>query len=341
MERVLITGANGFIGSNLCRYFLDHSYDVCGLVRRTSDLHFLDGLPVTLRQCDLSEPAPIDFPGGIDYVIHAASLVRDSASMEEARRNTYDTTRNLIDQLRERRVALKRFVYISTALVLGHRATDISEENPGRPALGVRPYVNAKVVTEALLLQEFREHGLPVVILRPSDVYGPNDRTSSLRLLKGIEDGWPTVIGSGNRILSFCDVGNLVRACHLACLMRGRDGAAYAVTNGQDITWRQLMSFFQERLDRRQRLYVPLIAAYVIALALQLLHDVIPAVPRRISYYPVSKIGRDTSYDISRTRQELGYEPDQDLERQLESILRWYQGEKSSGRIESMRRRQE
>ena len=341
IERVLITGANGFIGSNLCRYFLDHSYEVYGLVRRTSDLHFLEGLPVTLVYSDLSVPDPLELPTGVDYVIHAASLVRDTASMEEARRNTYDTTRNLLGQLGKRNVALKRFVYISTALVLGHRSTSISEENRGRPARGVQPYVKAKVLTEALLVQEFREHGLPVVILRPTDVYGPNDRTSSLRVLRGIDDGWPTIVGSGNRIFSFCSVDNLARACHLACQMRGSNGAAYTVTNGQDITWRQLMGFFQTRLGRRQRLYVPLIAAYIIALAMQLLHVIIPSVPRRVSFYPVSKVGRDTSYDISRTRRELGYQPEQDFERQLESTVHWYRGEKSSGRIESMRRRQE
>ena len=61
--------------------------------------------------------------------------------------------------------------------------------------------------------------------------------------------------------------------------MRGSDGAAYTVTNGQDVTWRQLMGFFQTRLGRRQRLYVPLIAAYVIALAMQLLHAIIPVRP--------------------------------------------------------------
>jgi nucleoside-diphosphate-sugar epimerase len=42
----------------------------------------------------------------------------------------------------------------------------------------------------------------------------------------------------------------------------------------------------------------------------------------------VSKVGRETSYDISRTRRELGYQPDQDLERQLESIVEWYRAEK-------------
>ena len=153
-----------------------------------------------------------------------------------------------------------------------------------------------------------------MVILRPSDVYGPNDRTTSLRLLSGIEDGWPVIAGTGRHVLSFCFVGNLAQACHLACQMRGRNGAAYTVTNGQDVTWRQLMGFFQDRLGRKQRLFVPMAAAYVIAVMMQLLHAVFPAFVMRVSFYPVSKVGRDTSYDISRTRNELGYEPEQDLE---------------------------
>jgi len=339
MERILITGANGFIGSNLCRHFIDASYEVFGLVRRTSDLHFLSGLPVSLVFADLSQPGRIDFPPGLDYCIHAASLVRDTATMEEARRDTYDTTRNLLSQMDEQGITLKRFVYISTALVLGHRSTNISEEKPGRAARGVQPYVQAKKMTEALLLENFRERGLPVLILRPTDVYGPNDRTTSLRVLEGIDDGWPTIAGSGKRILSFCWVGNLARACLLACRMRGRNGAAYTVANGQDITWRELMGFFQERLGRKQRFFVPVAAAYVIAIVLQALHAIIPGVAVRVSYYPVSKVGRDTSYDISRTRQELGYEPDQDLEGQLDSIVRWYRAE-TSGRGERPRRRQ-
>ena len=339
MERILITGANGFIGSNLCRHFIDASYEVFGLVRRTSDLHFLSGLPVSLVFADLSQPGRIDFPPGLDYCIHAASLVRDTATMEEARRDTYDTTRNLLSQMDEQGITLKRFVYISTALVLGHRSTNISEEKPGRAARGIQPYVQAKKMTEALLLENFRERGLPVLILRPTDVYGPNDRTTSLRVLEGIDDGWPTIAGSGKRILSFCWVGNLARACLLACRMRGRNGAAYTVANGQDITWRELMGFFQERLGRKQRFFVPVAAAYVIAIVLQALHAIIPGVAVRVSYYPVSKVGRDTSYDISRTRQELGYEPDQDLEGQLDSIVRWYRAE-TSGRGERPRRRQ-
>jgi len=340
MERILITGANGFIGSNLCRHFADaSSYEVFGLVRRTSDLHFLEGIPVSLVYADLAEPGLIKLPPRLDHVIHAASLVVETASMEESRRNTYDTTRNLLAQLAQQGIELKRFVYISTALVLGHRSTNISEEKPGRRALGMLPYVQAKVMTEALLLRKFREEGLPVVILRPTDVFGPNGWTS-LRVLKGIEDGWPTITGTGKKVMSFCWVGNLASACRLACQMRGSNGAAYTVTNGQDITWGQLMGFFQSRLGRKQHIFVPIVVAYAIALGFQFMHMIIPSIGLTLPYFGVSKIGRDTSYDISRTKLELGYQPEQDLHRQLESIVQWYQGEKASGRVEALRRRQ-
>ncbi len=339
MDRVLITGANGFIGSNLCSYFLEHSYEVYGLVRESSDLHFLDGLPVRLVRGDLAKAREIRFPSPIDYVIHAASLVIDDAPMALARRDIYEATVNLVQALEAGAAGIKRFIYISTGLVLGHRSLNISEEHRGQPAVGNLSYARAKEMTEAFLRDHHRQTGLPVVILRPTDVFGPNDRTSSLRILGGIESGWPTLAGSGNKILSFCYVGNLAKACFLACRMRGKDGCAYTVTNGQDITWRQLMGYFQIRLGRPQRIFVPVVAAYALALFMQVLHALVPSFEALVTWYRVSKVGRSTSYDISRTIQELGYQPDQDLENQLESIVEWYTREKASGYVSKLRGR--
>jgi len=339
MDRVLITGANGFIGSNLCAYFLERSYEVYGLVRESSDLHFLEGVPVRLVKGDLANAGGVDLPPSIDYVIHAASLVIDDAPMARARQNIFEATVNLVQTLQKNQPAIRRFIYISTGLVLGHRSLNISEENRGLPAVGNLSYARAKEMTEEFLLDRHREQGLPVVILRPTDVFGPNDRTSSLRILDSIESGWPTLAGTGNKILSFCYVGNLAKACHLACLMRGRNGRAYTVTNGQDVTWRQLMGFFQIRLGRPQRIFVPVVAAYAIALFMQALHALVPSFEALLTWYRVSKVGRSTSYDISKTIEELGYQPDQDLQRQLESIVEWYTREKASGYVNKLRGR--
>ena len=151
--------------------------------------------------------------------------------------------------------------------------------------------------------------------------------------------GWPTLAGTGNRILSFCYVGNLAKACHLACQMRGKDGSAYTVANGQDVTWRQLMGFFQLRLGRQQRIFVPVAVAYALAAFMQVLHAIFPSYEALLTWYRVSKIGKDTSYDISRTIAELGYQTDQDLDRQLESIMEWYAREKASGYLNKSRGR--
>lgn len=340
-ERVLITGANGFIGSNLCRYFLDRSYEVVALVRGSSNLSFLEGLPVQLVRADLSQPTAPVLPPGIRYVIHAASLAFEGMSFPEARRHIVDTTANLLRGLQEQRSGLKRFVYISSVLVLGHRSTGISEEHPGRPARGIMPYMRGKQMAEALLQEEFRERGLPLVILRPSDVFGPNDRTSSLRLLREMEKGWPSLVGSGRRLMSFCYVENLCQACLLACQMKGANGSAYTVTNGQEMTWRQLMGHFRSRLGRPQRLYVPFPVAYALSATMQVLHALAPRARLPLaSIYPVAKLGRDTTYDISRTCAELGYRPDQDVEKQMDAIVGWYRAEKAAGRLDSVGRGQ-
>jgi nucleoside-diphosphate-sugar epimerase len=332
MERILITGANGFIGSNLCRYFLDRSYEVYGLVREGSNLHFLEGLPVSLVRGDLTAPDAIQLPDRIDHVIHAAAVANEQASREAALGNIYQTTVNLVRLLAGRGVSLRRFVFISGSLVLGYKGRNISESNPG----SVRPgfwYVRAKQMAEEFLRERLREDGLPVIILRPSDVYGPNDRTMSMLVLDGIEHGVPPIVGRGDSVFSFCYVDNLSQACLLACRMKGVNGKAYTVANGADVTWRQHFSIFLKGLGRRQRLSIPVAAAYVAAGLIMALHAVVPAFEAKINFYRIHRITTDTSYDISETVRDLGYAPDTDSERQARAIVDWYLAEKAGGHL--------
>jgi dihydroflavonol-4-reductase len=332
MERVLVTGANGFIGSNLCRYFVERSYEVYGLVRENSNLHFLEGLPVRLVRGDLTAPESIQLPDRIDFVIHAAAVANERARMAAAIRSIHDTTVNLVHLLRDRGISLRRFVFISSTLVLGYKGLGISEASPG----AVKPpfwYTRAKEMAEEFLRARHREEGFPAIILRPSDVYGPNDRTMSMLVLDGIEKGVPPIVGHGNCVFSLCYVENLCQACLLACRMRGEGGKAYTVANGADVTWRQYFTIFLERLGRRQRLYTPVALAYVVAFLMVALHAVVPAFEAKLNFYRVHRITTDTNYDISETVRDLGYAPDQDAVHQAHAIVDWYLREKASGAL--------
>ncbi|OGD22829.1 MAG: hypothetical protein A2W03_03600, partial [Candidatus Aminicenantes bacterium RBG_16_63_16] len=264
MPKVLITGANGFIGSNLCRYFAERGFEVYALVRRTADLHFLENLPVRFIYGNLTDPRGFELPPGMDYVVHAASLTSDLASEEECERSIYGLTVNLFEALSRVSPRPRRFVYVSSTLVLGFDGENLSEANPGKSA-DFLAYTRAKKKTEVFLRQAAGRDGIPVVIIRPGDIYGPNDRTTSAHLLKGCERGVPIIVGGGRWRLAYCYVENLCHAIHLACLKPGIEGRAYVVTNSELPTWKMFFSRLQAGVGKKQRIYVPVWFAMFIA----------------------------------------------------------------------------
>jgi nucleoside-diphosphate-sugar epimerase len=330
MSRVLITGANGFIGSNLCRWFRDRGWEVDALVRESSDLHFLDGLDIRLVKGDLRFPEKIDLPIGMTYVIHAAATVSDVAGDEECARNIFDTTRNFVRWLQDSGAPLRRFVYISSALTLGYGRRDISENRTGRSAIFL-PYVRHKIRTENELRDRHAGKGFPAVILRPGDVFGPNDRVTCANILRGCERGAPLIAGHGRWRLGYCYVGNLCQAVELALVKEGIEGKSFTVTNGTLPTWRDFFQALQKGLGRKQRVYVPVWLGHAASGVFGFLDAVLPRFERPLTYYRVKRVTTETTYDISRTVAELRYKPDDDFERQFAEIVDWYLKERRNG----------
>lgn len=324
---VLITGANGFIGSHLCDAFKKEGYRVYGLVRRTSDLRFLDAAEVSLIYGDLREIEKIRLPDGVDVIVHAAALVSDNASRRECRAQIFDITVNLVQWARRHCPGLLKFIYISTALTIGYCAEDISEENPGRSAAYV-PYNFTKKMTEAFLLRQHRDVGFPVVILRPGDVYGPRDRTSCELMLQAAERNVPLIVGRGDKKFGFCYPGNLCKTALAAVSRTGTSGQAYTVTNGSCPTWGEFFSSLQTGVGKPQRLYVPVWAGMAAAVLLELAKRVVPGFKPSINYYRIRRITAQTTYDLTETYRDLDYQPDDDYRGQFQAIVDWYKRER-------------
>jgi nucleoside-diphosphate-sugar epimerase len=331
MPNIFITGANGFIGSNLCRSFLKKNFNVYGLVRKTSDLHFLEDLNVKLIYGDLSNTKEIKLPNNLDFIVHCASEVSDTANHQSCELNICSTTKNFVNHVMNLDLNLKKFIYMSTALVLGYRKLNISEEYPGDPSN--LPYVKSKEKTEKYLFDAHKKDGLPLVILRPADVYGPYDRTSSAPIAKELEDGLPPIVGRGKWIFPLCYVDNLSLATYLSCVTPNIEGNAYTVTNGSDVTWREFFSVILERINKKQRFYIPKFTPFVVAFIQKIIHFFVHSYEPTLTYYRAKRITSHTSYDISRTIKDLNYSPDKDTQKQFHAIMDWYLAEKKSGYI--------
>ncbi|UCF98245.1 MAG: NAD-dependent epimerase/dehydratase family protein [Spirochaetaceae bacterium] len=336
MPSVLITGANGFIGSHLCDKFAERGYEVYGLVRKTSDLRFLKESKIKLVYGDLTDIESIPLPKTFDVIVHAAGKVSDNASMRQCRIHIYEITVNLAEWAVKNCGRLKKFVFISTALAIGYCADNISEDNPGRSADYV-PYNYMKKKAEAYLIAKHNQSGFPVVILRPGDVYGPRDRTSSERMLKVAEKRFPLIAGRGDKKFGFCYPDNLCSAVVAVVERAGTTGQAYTVTNGVFPTWGEFFKALQGGIGKPQRLFVPVAIIMVPAILFELIKRVFPAFKPPLNFYRIHRITTQTTYDLSKTMKDLDYSPDNDYKAQFKAIVDWYKAE--YGDIENSEKR--
>jgi len=328
MRSVLITGANGFIGSHLCDAFAREGYKVFGLVRETSDLRFLKNSRVNLLCGYLTEIEGIPFPESLEVIVHAVALVSDNASRHRCKLQIFDTTVNLVEWAVRNCAGLRKFVHISTALAVGYCADNISEYNPGKSVEYV-PYHYMKKRTEAYLFEQFRHSGFPVAILRPGDVYGPRDRTSCEQMLKAAERNIPLIVGRGDKKFGFCYPDNLCKVALAAVDRPGTSGQAYTITNAVLPTGRDFVGALQEGVGKPQRLYVPVSIIVVAALLMELIKRLFPGFKPAINYCRIRRITMQTTYDLSKTYRDLDYDPDDDYKSQFKAIVDWYKQEKA------------
>lgn len=253
-ERVLITGASGFIGSHVAEAIVRAGYQVRRALRRPAGGGF-DGDDVVLGDFD----AQTDWSAalaGVNVVVHAAAKVhlmhrRASRTPDAYRVANVDATRQLAESAA--RAGVRRFVFLSSASVNGDGVDGrpVSERSPIRPAGG---YAASKAQAESLLVEVGMRTGMQTIALRPPMVYGPGNPGNLPRLMDLIRRGLPLPFGAVDNHRSFIAVRNLVDAIVSVCTTDRRLGHAYAVADGMALSTPQLIRLLGEGIGRKPRL---------------------------------------------------------------------------------------
>lgn len=233
METALVTGANGFIGSHLACELVRRGFTVYGVHRSPTSRNeeynrfVKEGRIVTFLG-DVSGFDTSCLPD-VDYVFHIAGKVSLWGTMEEFRRINVGGTENFLKYAK--RVGAKCFTYLSSVAVYGFYGYRLlGEDGEKRPFNN--PYSLSKLETEKMVCEYARENSLPYVIIRPGNVYGEYDYTSSHEVYGRIKAEKMIICGSGKYESCWVYVKNLVEAIIFTAIHPHAHNTDYNVADG-------------------------------------------------------------------------------------------------------------
>lgn len=313
--RVLVTGANGFVGKALCRKLVDEGYGVRGAVRSEKS-----ALPSGVEKIVVGDiDGNTDWSSaleGIDCVIHLAARVhvmRDESAdpLSEFRKVNVEGTRKLAESAAA--AGVRRLVYASSIKVNGEgtRSKPYTEDDRPNPQ---DPYGISKWEAEKILHDISAETGLEVVIIRPPLVYGPEVGGNFIRMLQWIAKGIPLPLDSVDNRRNLIYVGNLANALMLCSVHPEAKGKTFLVSDTESISTPELIRRIASTMHISPRLF----GFPVSALGL------LGKITGKSAEF--SRLAGSLEIDSSRIRGQLGWTPPFTLEEGLTETIGWFSG---------------
>lgn len=306
-KRVLLTGASGFIGSNLVPALLREGYILRVLLRNKKQITGLKG--VEYFKGDLTDPHSLNgIEKDIDIVIHCAGILgkwgTDEALMHHV---NVQGSLNLLEKFKAQR--LWCFIHLSAAGVTGPvKETTVDESYPCKPAT---PYEKTKYLAEQQILARCGQMDIPVIVLRPTFTYGPGD-PHKLALFKTIKKGRFAFIGSGESVSHPVYIDDLISGILLAVDSGGR-GEIYIVGGERPVTKMELVYTIADALGvKRPKIKIPHRLAWPAASILEFFGYKFHFEPI-ITRARVMMMADNFGYSIQNAKTDLNYKPETDL----------------------------
>lgn len=306
--KVLVTGANGHIGSNVVRELLAQNHEVRAFVRKSSDLSGLKGLDIELVYGDvMALNTLLPAAEGCDAIIHLAAVYKTIAeTAEEIVEPAVVGSKNIFEAAKQ--AGINRVVYTSSVASIGF-GTDPTQMRTGNDWNddAQNPYYVAKTQSEKIAQQLSKDYGIELIVLCPALVLGAHDYrvTPSNQLVMDWVNGLGQTYRGG---LNFVDVRD-VAAVHVAALTKGENRKRYVV-GGENASVKDL-GLLTYKLTGIKPLHLPtprsvtLIFASIVEKISRALH-IHPLFTRDLVYEVVDRFA---FYDCSETYETFGITP--------------------------------
>lgn len=332
----LITGAAGFLGSNVARQLLERGETVRAFTLPGDPAAKYIPESVKIVEGDLCEIDSLEpffsVPAGTDtIVIHCASMVTVNADFNQKLMDiNVGGTKNMIEKCLEHKTC-KKLVYVSSTgaipeLPKGQRIKEVYQFNADQV---VGCYSQSKALATQEVLNAVKNRGLNACVVHPSGILGPDDHAVSettgtiIRILNG--EMPMGMKGSFN----LCDVRDLAHGCIMAA-DRGQKGHCYILGN-EEVTLKQLCNLLcQESGCKPIKFYLPLRLANRMAKSMEKKAAKDGKKPL-LTTFSVYNLARNNAFDYSKAKKELGYTPRPYMET-IRDEVRWLLSE---GKIEN------
>jgi nucleoside-diphosphate-sugar epimerase len=323
--KALVTGGTGFIGSHLTEALIRKGVQVRCLLRKTSDLKWLKGLPIEFVHGDCKDKASLEKAvRGVDWVFHLAGVTKAIKEETYFEANGLGTE-NLIRACLENNPRLQKFIYISSQAAAGP-SQNMRNKKESDPCEPVSFYGRSKRVGEEVVLAH--AHDVPVLILRPSAVYGPRDK-DIFALFKCLARRIkPCPIGP-DQYFSLCYVEDIVQGILLAVETQTKSGEILFLSDGNDYRMKEIGDVVAQAMGVTAfRIPVPKRMILGIACFSKYLSKLIgrPFLLNRDKAEEM--IQKNWVCDITNARTVLGFEPRVPLSEGAKLSFEWYKKEK-------------
>jgi nucleoside-diphosphate-sugar epimerase len=321
-ETVLVTGANGFVGSRLCRRLIADGYRVIAGVRRGCDDSLIEELNLEYRYGDINQPETLPaMIENIDYIIHNAGLTK-ARSIEQFMKVNHEGTRHLL-LAAEKNKKIKKFIYVSSLAAAGPSAKGkpLTEDDPPHP---ITEYGRSKAAGEKEVCDFSAK--INTVSIRPPAIYGPGDK-EMFSFFQILNNRLMPFLGNPGRKIQLVHVDDL---CYgISCVLKAatKSGSIYFVAEEKGYSYGQLVGFIRKGVGRwALPLYLPGFTVKFIA-------SISEGVMRRFGKAPMFTVEKANeilaNWEVSteKAARELGYRSRIAFPEGARQTVHWYREE--------------